>query len=357
MCTMHGHIKRVAGALSLAVLVGLVVAAIGHRSRPAQSGGGAHAHLIPVGRERRYAVVSGNNHGRSRSAIARVCRGRCRQDGFGSSELGGVAAGDLLVRVGKGATETLEALAETRRRIELDQKHSPESLAILFFFFSGHSDGVSLEFGDDPLSFADLHRALVDTGASARIAIIDSCKSGSVLGIKGGRLGTGFDTHLLDEIAVTGEAFLSSSTSNELALESRELGGSFFTHYLLSGLRGAADGDGNARVTLGEAYRYAAFRTRAATRDTLYGAESPSFDYRLVGQGEFNVTDLRRPASSVKLVAGFDRILVRDRTRSNASLGRGRPGRRASFGVTCRRLFASCDARTPRVHVDLVAGT
>jgi hypothetical protein len=42
----------------------------------------------------------------------------------------------------------------------------------------------------------------------------------------------------------------------------------------------------------------------------LYGPQSPSYDYRLVGQGELVLTDIRRPRSSVVLPSGFDRMMI-----------------------------------------------
>ena len=46
---------------------------------------------------------------------------------------------------------------------------------------------------------------------------------------------------------------LSSSGADELSQESRALAGSVFTHHLVSGLRGAADENGDERIAQGEA--------------------------------------------------------------------------------------------------------
>ena len=50
---------------------------------------------------------------------------------------------------------------------------------------------------------------------------------------------------------VRGTAFIASTAVGEAAQESQALGGSFFTHHLETGLRGAADADGDGLVTLG----------------------------------------------------------------------------------------------------------
>ena len=56
---------------------------------------------------------------------------------------------------------------------------------------------------------------------------------------------------------VEGHAFLTSSSADEAAQESDRIGGSFFTHYLITGLRGGADANADGKVTLGEAYQFA----------------------------------------------------------------------------------------------------
>src|SRR5439155_1760197 len=96
----------------------------------------------------------------------------------------------------------------------------------------------------------------------------------------------------------------------ELALESREIRGSFFTHHFVSGLRGAADASGDGRVTLAEAYEYAFSRTVSATSGTVVGPQHPAYDYRLSGKGDFVLTDLLRPSGVLELPAGYDRLLV-----------------------------------------------
>ena len=50
---------------------------------------------------------------------------------------------------------------------------------------------------------------------------------------------------------------ITSSAAREAALESAEIEASFFSHHLISGLRGAADTSGDGLVTLAEAYQYA----------------------------------------------------------------------------------------------------
>jgi uncharacterized caspase-like protein len=53
-----------------------------------------------------------------------------------------------------------------------------------------------------------------------------------------------------------GTAFLLSSKSEEFSLESKGLRQGIFSHYLIEGLKGKADEDGDKLVTLDELYIY-----------------------------------------------------------------------------------------------------
>ena len=81
-----------------------------------------------------------------------------------------------------------------------------------------------------------------------RLAVLDSCASGALTRVKGGSFQAPF---LVDDAnKVKGYAILTSSSADEAAQESDRLQASFFTHSLVSGLRGAADTTGDSRVTL-----------------------------------------------------------------------------------------------------------
>lgn len=258
---------------------------------------------------RRIAVVVGNNAGSGAQAPLRYAETDAGKVGRVLVELGGVAPADLLLLQGRDQTALKAALAQASSKIAAHVKASNDRV-MLFFYFSGHSDGVAIEQGSERFSFADLRKWLASTGAQVRLTVIDACKSGAFLGIKGGTPGPSFQIRLADELSTTGEAFLTSSAADEIALESGEIGGSFFTHHLVSGLRGAADTSGDGRVTLSEAFDYAYARTLRTTSVTLAGAQHPSYDYRLAGQGEFVLTELTKPAARIDLASELDRAIV-----------------------------------------------
>ena len=115
------------------------------------------------------------------------------------------------------------------------------------FYYSGHSDETGLLLGGVHVDYKRL-RALIDqVPADVRIAILDSCSSGAFTRFKGGKKREPFLVGAAAE--VEGHAYLTSSSADEAAQESDRIGGSFFTHFLVTGLRGAADSDGDRRVT------------------------------------------------------------------------------------------------------------
>jgi len=263
---------------------------------------------------KRVAVIVGNNAGGADQTPLHYAEADASKLARVLVELGGVAPDDLFLLQGKSLAALDDALARAKRRITAFRT-DPTNRVIVLFYFSGHSDGEALELGHDRLTFSELRRWLATAGANVRVAMVDSCKSGALLTAKGGTPGPAFQIRLTDDLASSGEALLTSSAADEVALESREIGGSFFTHHLISGLRGAADASGDGLVTLAEAYQYAYAHTIKTTGETIIGPQHPAYDYRLSGQGELVLAELSKPTAALQLPSGFDRILVIDLAR------------------------------------------
>ena len=100
---------------------------------------------------------------------------------------------------------------------------------------------------------------------------------------------------------VKGYAYLTSSSADEAAQEADRIEGSFFTHALVSGLRGAADMTHDGRVTFNEAYQYAFHATLRGTERTSYGPQHPGYDIQMAGSGDLVLTDLRTTTAALAL--------------------------------------------------------
>ncbi len=318
---------------------------------------------------RRLAIVLGNNVGNDTSAALRYAELDATKLSQALVELGGVDTADLHLLHGTTLAEVRNVFARATKQVAA-WRAVAGTRVVLLFYFSGHSDGEALELGADRLGFAELRRALADTGADVRVVIIDSCKSGAMLAVKGGRPGPGFQIRLSDTLASNGEALLTSSAADEMALESKEIRGSFFTHHLVSGLRGAADLSGDGNVTLGEAYQYAFARTVSATSATMFGPQHPAYDYRLTGEGELVLASSAQPSARITLPDDFDRVLLVHRTRDQviAELPRGATRTLAvpaatytvrgwRKGVVYEGVAVVSDGQTRRVRADELAAT
>ncbi len=167
----------------------------------------------------------------------------------------------------------------------------------VFFYYSGHSNEHGLLIDNSVLEYADLRSWIQDLPSEVNIVILDSCSSGSLARLKGGK--KVLSSIIAETTDHRGTAILASSSSSEDSQESDQLRGSFFTHNLIAGLRGAADLNRDSRVSLHEAYTYSYEETLANTLKSGAGPQHPYFDFRVSGHGELTVSDLNRSASQL----------------------------------------------------------
>ncbi|MCB9663666.1 MAG: hypothetical protein H6732_06120 [Alphaproteobacteria bacterium] len=183
-----------------------------------------------------------------------------------------------------------QLLADARLRGE-----APE----VVFFYSGHADDRGLTPSGQRLPWAELRTRIAGLDAELRVAVIDACASGSFLRGKGGVQQPGF---LQDQgTLASGEVYLTSASADEAAQESDRLGGSYFTHHLVTGLRGAADANADLRVSLSEAYDYAYQQTVAGTELSWAGVQHPGYAIDLTGRSDVVLTDLRARTAALAL--------------------------------------------------------
>jgi hypothetical protein len=257
---------------------------------------------------RRVAVLVGHNAGGAGRPTLRWAEDDAGKVADVLVQLGDVRPADLFLVQGKGGAQVRDAITAAAGAVR-SARNAPDDRVVLYFYYSGHSDGSAIELGADRLPFAELKALLTATGADVRVVIVDACKSGALVA-KGGRPGPAFSVDLVDDLTTRGEAMLTSSAADEQSLESSEVRGSFFTHHLVSGLRGAADSSGDGRVTLSEAYDYAFGKTVTSSAATGATPQHPSYDYRLSGRGELVLTEIGARSAAIELPAGFDRALV-----------------------------------------------
>jgi hypothetical protein len=265
----------------------------------------------------RFGVILGNNRGRDPERELRFAERDARRIYDVLIELGGFSPQSLHLVLGGDAEQARQAIG--RVQAELQRVASSSAHKTLFlFYYSGHAEDDVLELGRSALPYAEIRELMHGAAATTRIALIDACHSGNMVSSKGGRRQSGYEIALVDELVSRGYAIVTSGAEDELSQESAEIRGAFFTNYLVSGLRGAADQSGDGRVTLAEAYRYAYGRTVARTSLSLGGTQHPMYEFRLAGRGEVVLTQEQVGGSRITVTPpGDGRVVVLDDQREH----------------------------------------
>jgi hypothetical protein len=229
-----------------------------------------------------YAIVVGSNrggHGQQRLEYA-------LQDARRVAELLvelGRTPRDHLQLVLEPSPEVVEqAIAALRPKLAAHAARGEGSR--LVFYYSGHARARALSLGERELPLDALRSALMALPSTLTVVVLDACQSGAFSGVKGAQPAADFSTSSVFDLRNEGVAVMASSTAAELSQESSELSSSYFTHHLVTGLRGAADQD------LDEAYRYAYQNTLSDTLRTRVGSQHATLETELKGHGSVPLT-------------------------------------------------------------------
>jgi hypothetical protein len=267
---------------------------------------GLAAQTVPV---RRLGLFIGCNEGdRNRSNLLYATTDADNMAAL-MSDIGGIDQDDMTILLNPDGREIGRSFGDMKQRIGM-YRNVTGRIEIVFYY-SGHSDEEGLLIGGERIRYLELRTWLKDLGADVTIAIIDSCSSGAFTRQKGGKKVSPF---LFDDSTkMEGHAFLTSSSADEVSQESDTIQGSFFTYFLMAGLRGAADASGDGRITLNELYQHTYQETLYRTEKTMGGPQHPSYEIQMSGTGDLVMTDITKPSSSV--VVGSDiggRLFVRN---------------------------------------------
>ena len=255
-----------------------------------------------AGTLQRFVLAAGANYGGADRPLLKYGVSDAERFARVLVELGGVAADHAVVLKEPKLRDLLQALDQMSARVAEARRAAAGTgggRVEVVVYYSGHADEKGLLLAEDRYSYRTLRDRLDQIPADVRIAVLDACASGAFTRRKGGRVRAPF---LVDESAsMRGYAFLTSNTETEAAQESDRIGASYFTHYLVSGLRGAADMSGDGKVTLNEAYQFAFNETVGGTVQTRGGAQHPSYDIDLSGSGDVVITDVRQTTATLVL--------------------------------------------------------
>ena len=156
----------------------------------------------------------------------------------------------------------------------------------VIFYFSGHGDeGFFVPYdyngtAETTLFYSDIKSIFKSAKSNTKLLFLDACFSG---GIKGP------STHRRDDRTSSKNlniAVMSASRSDEVSWES-DKGMGVFTYYLMQGLGGAANLDGNGYITIQELYYYVYKQVTKKTQSAEYSSQQTpqlfgKFDLRLI---------------------------------------------------------------------------
>jgi len=250
----------------------------------------------------RLALVIGHNEGAGHTTQLRFAEKDAGKIADLFVSLGRVAPGDLVVLTAPDADAVRSALKTLTARVAGLQSARTE----LFIYYSGHADDSGLQLGETILPMKELRTFLEKSGADVTIAIIDACHSGAIVRDKGGKRVPLLDLSLTGEGNAKGFAIITSSSANEKSQESDELRGSFFTHFLASGMRGDADTSGDGKVSLYELYGYAYDRTLERSYAMGGREQHPTFDYAVTGRGQIVMSYVETGRATLVLPAALE---------------------------------------------------
>lgn len=173
-----------------------------------------------------------------------------------SPEGGAIPDEQIRILIDEDATKD-----EIKRAMEnVFAKAGKNDLALLYF--SGHGlKGAFLPIDFDgynnKMDHDEINAILANSPAKYKLLIADACHSGSLLAMKGGEV-KGILENYYNTLAQAdpGTALIMSSKSEETSLESSGLRQGVFSHFLIRGLKGEADGDKNRVVSVQELFDY-----------------------------------------------------------------------------------------------------
>ena len=196
---------------------------------------------------RRFVLAAGANNGGGDRVMLRYAATDAEEFSQVMLQMGGVAPENNLLLKDPDLADFVQAVKQVNGMVR--KARGEAARTEVWIYYSGHADEEGLLLGGERLGYRELRKMMDGLEADVRVAVLDACASGAITRIKGGQRRKAF---LVDASSDTrGYAFLTSSSAEETAQESDRIQASFFTHYLVSGMRGAADvsGDGLSRAT------------------------------------------------------------------------------------------------------------
>jgi len=195
-----------------------------------------------------------------------------------SPEGGALPDDQIRVLIDEDASRT--NILKTMRQVFLQADEND----VVLLYFSGHGlPGyflpVDFDGFNNKLDHEDIKDLLGESKAKHKICLADACHSGTLTAMKTAPAELAIQKfYKAFEQSGGGTALLLSSKGDEYSLEDGGLRQGIFSHYLIRGLKGEADGDTNKIVTMEELFNYVYTKVRSYTGNAQTPTISGKFD-------------------------------------------------------------------------------
>lgn len=160
---------------------------------------------------------------------------------------------------------------------------------LVMVYFSGHGlpgSFLPIDFDgfNNKLDHEDINKIMESSPAKYKLCIADACHSGSLLAMaeKSGTIRNVLEDYYKTLAqAEAGTALIMSSKGEETSLESSGLRQGVFSHFLIRGLKGEADKDGNKIVTVQELFNFVDENVKAYTMNRQSPVIKGQFDPKM----------------------------------------------------------------------------
>jgi hypothetical protein len=227
-------------------------------------------------------------------------------------ELGGINQEDIHLLL-QPTPDRLSSWLEVIKNELADAKRNRQKTELIFYY-AGHSDGVILNLGSESYPRDRLSLQIENIEADARIVIFDMCYAG------GSARGASALPPLFD-----GSSVLTSTDVTELSWELPAIRSTYFTHSLITGLRGAADVNGDSNVSFKELYDFVSKEVRIKTdnkqnpqfKSKITGSEKTALTYTSRADARFTING--DVTGRIRVLDNVRKIVVSDLTKEHQS--------------------------------------
>lgn len=179
----------------------------------------------------------------------------------------------------------------------LASQASEDSTAVIFF--AGHGDvepdrtqssadalaNYILPYDVNPsnlfasaLSKEEFQRLVKTVRSKRSVILMDACHSGGVATAGSRKMGVSFSRDLYSSLAEgAGSTVIAAAAPNQLSWEDETIGHGVFTYHLMEAMKGAADSDGDGRITMTEVFDYLKKSVPESVRKLGKGEQTPVF--------------------------------------------------------------------------------